>query len=279
MTEGFFGGLNRQLIFWSGWVFTVGGAVASLTGSREYAWIAGLVVVVGLAALTVFAYQTHRERVAAEQRHAVEKERLEAEARDAGRRADEAGRRLTGVSADILARIEAIMEGHAFHSLAAVLIGHAEYIGRMVGLRQMLDRPIAVRTFVKRAGVLYAETKLGGDAVARIRHDDPFFLEFKDANALQTRSAFIRVHQFDVAKDIVWFRVEYAFSDEIDRIDALAEKQVVKANGYTARPACDPEAYAKLNWADVTAAIRRLIDDVAQNRGGWDDSHQDRTDP
>ena len=42
MAEGFWGGLNQHRLYWSGLLFTVGGAVASLWVSKEYGWVAAL---------------------------------------------------------------------------------------------------------------------------------------------------------------------------------------------------------------------------------------------
>ena len=77
MTEGFIGGLYRQLIFWLGWVFTVGGVIVALYITKEFSWIAWLFVIGGFLALAAFAYQKHRDLHEVDTQHKATVRRLE----------------------------------------------------------------------------------------------------------------------------------------------------------------------------------------------------------
>jgi len=265
MTEGFWDGLYRHLIFWAGWVFTVGGAAASLWVGKEYAWIGALVLLTGVIALTAFAFQKHKDLKQAQEEHQAATSRLETELRALRERAEIAERRLNEVPANILVQLEATIRAHEFQALADVLGSHADYVARMTNLAGTVARPITLRTFVKRAGRLFVEAKLDPAALSQLRQDDPFRLEFKSPSGLVTPSALLHVHQLDPSKELVWFHVAYP-GGEMAQIDALAEKQEVPGKGYTARPLCDPSRYANLDLTGVAAIIRTLTDEIAQLR-------------
>lgn len=192
MTEGFWSGLTQHLLFWAGWVFTVGGAIVSLSLGREYAWIGALCIVVGFLSLTTFAYKKHRQHLEASRQHDVTHTQLQSDLQTSQLRAE-----------------------------------HPEH------------------------------------ALQHLRQDDPFVLEFKDANSLLTRRAYLRVHQLEQRKEILWFKVLDSFtSDEMAHVDALAEKQDVPAKGYAARPICDANRYASLDVANMITVLRLLIQDM-----------------
>jgi hypothetical protein len=247
-------------------VFTVGGAVAGLVVSKEYAWVGGLFLLTGLCALTAFAYQKHKDLLRAKKEHQAEKRRIEEDVRNERTRAENAERRLREVPSDILLRLEATIRAHAFAELAEVLGRHADYVARMTRLAEALTRPITLRTFVKRAGMLFVDAKLDPDPIGRLRQDDPFLLEFKNPGGLTTASALLQVHQLEAAKELVWFRVGPSSGEEIARVDALAEKQEVPAKGYTARPVCDPTRYAGANLDGAAPLIRDLTDEITRLR-------------
>ncbi len=60
MTERFSEALSKQFFVWSGWVFTVGGAIGSFILGQALAWIGWLFVAVGLLAITSHAFVLHR---------------------------------------------------------------------------------------------------------------------------------------------------------------------------------------------------------------------------
>jgi hypothetical protein len=159
-----------------------------------------------------------------------------------------------------------MIQKHAFDELTEVLAKHAEYVERIAGMTQAHAKPVTLRTFAKRAGGLYVEAKLNSDAMQHLRQDDPFLLDFKDANALVTGSALLQVHQIDPAKEVVWFRVQNFVGNEMEHIDALAEKQEVSAKGYTARPICDLTRYADMDLSNLSTAIRTMTNELLRLR-------------
>ena len=108
--------------------------------------------------------------------------------------------------------------------------------------------------------------KLSATGQQQLQQDDPFFLEFKDANALTTVRALLRVHQLEAGKELVWFRVVTFQGNEMAHIDALAEKQEVPGKGYSARPVCDLTQYANQNLGNTPAALRQLAAELAAER-------------
>ncbi len=266
MREGFLTGLRRNWFAWSGWLFTVGGAVFGLWAGGALAWIGALAATAGLLALTALAYQRHKALVDAENRHAAQIEGLGTDVRTANARAEQAERKLNEVPANILMQLEALIHRHAFAELAAALAKHVDYVARMVALAQAVTRPITLRTFVKRGEVLYVDAKLSPAAIHCLRLDDPFLLEFKNSSGLVTASAGLRVHQFIPPKEVAWFRVVRYSGEEVARVDALAEKQDVPGKGYTACPVVDTVRYANWDLADVATIVRVLTDELIRLR-------------
>ncbi len=267
MSDGFWSGLNQKLIFWSGWVFTVGGAIAALIVGKEYWWIAGLVIVAGLLALMAFAYQKHREKVDAEYDHQAEVQQLMTERDQAKQASEEAARKLNELPSEILLRLQATIQANSFVDLASILADYASYLERISTLMQTATKPISVRTFFKRAGILYGDARMNAEAMKYLRQSDPFVLEFKDPNSLLiTRSARLQVHQLDPTKEVVWFRVDQIIGDEMAHLDALAGKQEVPAKGYLVRPMCDPERYSRVNLVGAADLIRLMVEEIARER-------------
>ena len=60
MSESLIAALGKQLYVWSGWVFTVGGAIGSFVLGQAFAWIGWLFVAVGLLSITSHAFALHR---------------------------------------------------------------------------------------------------------------------------------------------------------------------------------------------------------------------------
>ena len=170
------------------------------------------------------------------------------------------------IPANILARLEETIQQHSFQDLVAVLTNHVGYVERMVQLRQTINKPITLRTFVKRSGALYAVAGLATTGLACLRQDDLFVLDFKETDGPVTQRALLQVHQRDERKELVWFRVIEFAGDDMERLDALAEKQDVSAKGHTARPVCDPDRYVRRGLSDVAAIIRELVDEVLRLR-------------
>jgi hypothetical protein len=266
MTEGFLGGLNRQLIFWAGWVFTVGGAAISLGVGGQFAWIGALCVVTGLLALMTFAHQKHQELRQAQERQEAAKQQYETALRAAVERAEQAERKLNEVSREILLQLQATVEGQSFANQAALVAEFATYVKRMCAFEQASGRPLTLKVFVKRAGKLYTNAKLSADAMTPLREEDRFLMEFKNPSGLFTPSAVLEVWQLEPVKETIWLRVTEYRSDELKSIEVLADRQEVQAKGYTARPLCDLALYTSLNLTDAEAAIRVLTGEFLQLR-------------
>ncbi|HYV39223.1 MAG TPA: hypothetical protein VE988_26280 [Gemmataceae bacterium] len=265
--EGFFGGLNRHFLTAAAWIFTVGGGVAGLLVSGAYAWVAFLCMLVGIGSLTLFAYEQWRLRKQAEQQHASNVQLLENNERLAAEKAELAESKLNAIPADLLLQLEASIRRWSLQDLAAYIGDHIDYVSRMLNLASKATKPIALRSFAKRAGQLYAEAKLSAQAIGDLRDDDPFVLEFKNNAGLVTASAFLRVHQTEAGKEIVWFRVETHSGDEMQHVDALADMQQVPGKGYTVRPACDVKKYSSPDFAKIALMLRALIEEVLSLRG------------
>src|SRR5439155_13699462 len=98
MGERFSSLLGRQLFVWSGWVFTVGGAVGSFVQGHGYAWIGWLVVLTVLRALTGHSYVIYQQL----QTTRAEHDRLAGQLRDAERKLNE-------IPLDLLNRIRELV--------------------------------------------------------------------------------------------------------------------------------------------------------------------------
>ena len=267
MAEGMLGNLNRHFVAVADWIFTVGGSVASLAIGGAWAWVGGLCLLVGAATLTTFAYEQWSLRRRETEERETAAQRFADALRDAHGRAEQAERKLKEVPADLLLRLERAVQRYSFHELASFLGDYADYVARMKDLSGTVTKTIALRTFAKRAGDLYVDAKLSAEALAHLRQDDPFLLDFKDTSGLVTASALLRVHQMDAAKELVWFRIDIRSGEELEHIDALAEKQEVPGKGYTARPVCDVLRYSSFNLGTMGALLRVLSEEALRLRG------------
>ena len=287
MAESFIGGVNRHFVLWSGWLFTVGGAIASLIIGKEYWWIGGLVVGVGLLALMTYAYQKHQLAIGADERRKREVAAAEAKLRqelsrikaehdtavlDASKRLDEAQqlqrdaeRKLNEVPLAILLQIESAIRQHAFTELANMIGRYVRYVERMQSVVATQSKPINEKSFVKRGDVLYALVSLPAAVCELLADDDAFAIDYKDANGLVASSGKLSVHQVESTKELVWFEV-LPTSDELIRLSALAEKQVVPGKGYSVRPVCDLSRYSKLNLAGTADVFRTVVEEISSER-------------
>ncbi len=268
MAEGFFSGLHRNGLAWSGWLFTVAGTVFGLWTSQAYAWLGALCAVTGLFTLTALAYQRQRELSELEGRRVAQMGRLERDLQTARDQAERAERKLNELPANTLLRIEEVITANAFPQWVAWLVRHAEYVERMIRFAQASHRPMSLRTFVKQSGGLFAVARAEGAAVALLRDGDPFLLTHESARGLTTDSAQLVVHQRDEGEGLVWFRIEVFLGEEMPHLDALAStKDVAGLTGYSVRPLCSVERYTNLNLSSAAELIRRLADEIAGAAG------------
>lgn len=256
MGDGFATVLGRQFLVWSGWVFTVGGAIGSFVLGGGYSWIGWLLVLTGLLALTGHSHASHQGmKVArAERDQAVEQTR-------------EAERRLSDVSVDVLNRIRALVTPLPLTEVAARLAAHADYVIRAVRFVAAAGE-VHLRTFVHRGDVLHAAARIPGAALAHLREKDPFVL-VRSSEGLRTDCALIVVHQTpDPTHEVAYFRVVQALSDDTRALEQLAAvREVSGLTGYTLRPACDPGWYAALESATIPEAIIRIAQGLERERG------------
>lgn len=256
MKEGIWKGWFQSSIQWSGWVFTVGGAIVGLLIVREYLWIGILCFVAAYLGLLALLIKIHRQFSKA------------TEATNAAiARAEAAERRLNAIPADLLDRLQETIRRHSFVDVARLLGAYASYIHRMRSSKIADEKPVGLRTFVRRDGNLYAVAGLDKDAMSFPEQDDPFILEFKDPGGLITRRAHLLVHQKDLAKAVVWFRVVLFLGEEMTSLDALAEKQDVPGKGYRVRVDADLDQYSAIDSGEVSDIIQRLANEIVKRQG------------
>jgi hypothetical protein len=271
MAEGFLKGLRGRVLFWSAWVFTVGGAAVGLLLAREYWWLLVLALLSVLLALGFYAHSLHRRLGEAERRHTAERSRLQGELQETTLRLRDAGRSLNEIPARQLAQLEGtlaeVIAAHAHAELARVVAAHAEFVERMRTFATAQVRPMTPRTFVRRAGRLYAVAKARSEALPFVRPGDLFLL-IRDTDGLQTESARLIVNQEpDRAHETVYFCVETFLSDEMGHLDSLAQSQEVAGlKGYSIRPCCDVDRFREVNLRSVADAIRPLVEDFGRHR-------------
>jgi hypothetical protein len=270
MAEGFLGGLHRHLIFWSGWVFTVGGAVASLWIGKEYAWIGVLLFLAGLTALTAFAYQKHRDLQQAQQEHQARTSQWEADLRAARERAEQAERRLNEVPLDLVNRLQEMLASYTFEEAVRLLAEQAEFVARMQRFSQAVGRPLNLRIFIRQGGQLHAIAKAPSAALEHLRVGDRFRLLYRSASGLETMSAWVEVSQpVNLTQETAAFRFVRFLEEEMGHIDQLARSRDVRSMaGYSLVPDCDPGRYPDLDLSLIRQVLQRLALEIAQRRRG-----------
>jgi hypothetical protein len=259
MTEGYSSVLGRQLFVWSGWVFTVGGAIGSFVLGEAHAWIGWLAVLAGLLALTGHSYSVHRRCLELEEAN----KKLTEQVRDAERKLNE-------VPLDLVNRIGELIAPHSVIDVAARLAAHADYVLRIRQFMLAASDDIHLRRFVRRDNTTYAVAKIAAAALSHLRENDLFFL-VHSTEGLKTDCAVMVVHQTpEPDHDVVHFRLVNLLSDDIKALEQLAATrgEIAGLTGYTLRPACDPGWYGSLESARISEAIVRLADGLERERRG-----------
>jgi hypothetical protein len=257
MADSFFDTLGKHLFIWSGWVFTVGGAVGSFVLGQANAWIGWLAICTGVLALTGHAFALHRR--CRELEEATEKQTA---------RLQEAERKLNEVPLDLVNRIRELIAPQSAADVAAQLAAHADFVVRVQQFIAATSGDIHLRTFIKRDDRLFAIAKVATAALVHLRDDDAFVL-VRSAEGLRTDCALMVVHQKpDPAHGVVYFRLVEILSDEVRALEKLAaEREVTGLTGYTLRPACDHGWYGPLESATISDAIKRLAEGLERERG------------
>jgi len=235
-----------------------------------------------------FAYQKHRESVEAKAKHPAELTKaqvdhagelekrqtfhatkvreFEEKLAESRQRQEDAERKLNEIPADALIRLQAIVQQHSFGILTESLTEYASYVERMKSLSLLNAKPIVVKMFVKRGEGLYAVAGIASAACTHLHDDDLFVLEFKDANGLVTPNGKLIVHQSESTRGVAWFRVATPLTDEIIRVEALAEQQAVPGKGYSVRPVCELVRYAALNLVGYGDIIGTMVEKISRER-------------
>jgi len=263
MADGYLKGLGNNLVVSAAWVFTVGGAVASLAVGKEYTWIAGLFLAAGIIALITHGWQTHQQH---QKERAELREKLQAEVQ----RREEAERRLAEVPAEALARIATLVTEGTVNELVKLLTQRADLAGRLRNFTAAQTKPLAVRAFQRIQGVLFVVVRGIELALPHLRPGDPFVLLRKNEVGVEITAARLSVHQpIEAGKDVVIFRVEAAMSDDIAHLTGLAgERSVEGIKGYIVAPGFDLATVPTLDFAQVALAIPHLAANLSQPRGG-----------
>jgi hypothetical protein len=150
--------LGKQIFVWSGWVFTVFGAVGSFVLGQANAWIGWLVVGTGVLALTAHAFALHRRCRELEEANAKQSEYLR-----------EAERKLNEVPLDLVNRIRELVTPQTLSDVAGQLAAHADYVLRVRQFMTAVAGDIHLRTFFKRDDKLFAIAKVAEVALTHLR--------------------------------------------------------------------------------------------------------------
>lgn len=258
MAERFSDALGKQLFIWSGWAFTVGGAIGSFVIAEAYAWIGWLFVGVGLLAVTAYAVALHRRM-----------RELEANNRKLTDQATEAERRLNAVPIAVLEQLVGLVSVSVSTRLVEAIVENVRRVERMRKFLQLDTKPLNPRTFTKEAGRLYTVAKVGSAAqVAVLQEGDLFALVRKGANGISVDCARLRVHQ-PPANGTVVFEVFDPTGGEMTALSQLAEtRDVAGITGYFIQPTVDVSKFPEFSADVVAAVIRGVAQELALNAGG-----------
>ena len=257
MAERFSDALGKQLVFWSGWAFTVGGAIGSFVFAEAYAWIFWLIVAVGLLSLTAHAGALHRRM-----------RELEANNRKLTDQASEAERRLNAVPIAVIEQLVGLVSGSVSARLIEVIVENVRRVERMRKFLQLDSKPLKPRTFTKAGGRLYAVAKVAKpEQAAALVEGDEFALVRKVANGVVFTCARLRVNQPPEKGELV-FEVLDATGGEMTGLNQLADGGDVKGTGYFIQSMVDVNEYPEFSAETVSAVIRRVIHELDPNTGG-----------
>lgn len=258
MAERFAEALGKQLFIWSGWVFTVGGAIGSFVLGQAYAWIGWLFVAVGLLALTAHAVALHR-RV----------REFEAANRNLTEQAAEADRRLNAVPMAVMEQLVGLVSGGVSVRMVEAVVEQIRRIERIRKFVQLEAKPLNPRTFTKEAGRLYAVAKLASqEQAAVLMEGDLFALVRRGGNGISVDCARLRVHQPPKDGTVV-FEVYDPTGGEMTALSQLAEtREVAGITGYFIQPYLDVTKYPEFDADQLAAVIRLVIQELDPNAGG-----------
>lgn len=258
MAEGYRAVIGQRLLFWSGWFFTVFGVIVSLYLSKEWAWIAWLILVAALLTLGTYSWWVHQRLAEARSRHSSEIEEKNKRHLEEVARRELVERRLAEVPADAFDRLAGLVSEGAIKELIALMTSQAEMIGRLRLFSESLTRPLGVRKFERVRGELYVIAKAGKGAEAALSHlqaGDPFVLFRQSDSGVEVEVARLSVHQ-PPAAEIVFFKVATGMADDIAHLTGLAiDGPVEGLKGYRLELAVE---VSKLSAADFTKVAETI---------------------
>ena len=258
MSVSFSEALSKQFFIWSGWVFTVGGAIGSFVLGQAYAWIGWLTVAVGLLALTSHAFVLHRRL-----------RELEAANLKLTEQATRAEAHSNAVPITVIEQLVRIVSGGVSSEFIEEL---ARNVSRIERLRKFFlpdGKPLNPRTFTVEAGRLYAVVKVASpEQAACLIEGDLFSLFRKGSLGIEVKCARLRVLQ-PPANGTVMFEVFDADGGEMTALRQLAQmRDVAGITGYFVEPAFDLEQYPEFSADIVNEVIARVVSDLDNGSGG-----------
>lgn len=264
MAERFTEALGKQLFIWSGWVFTVGGAIGSFVLGQGYAWIGWLTVAVGLLAVTGHAIAMHRRVHELGDEHKKRVDELEEANRKLTEQAAEAERRLNAVPMAVLERLARLASASTTAEVMEAVIGHLRRVERIRRFTQLDARPLNPRTFAYEDGRLYAIARLTPpERAAMLEIGDSFQLVRRGANGVAVECARLRVHQPPSAGTVI-FEVIDPTGGEMTALGRLAEssREVAGITNYFVQPTTHADGYPVFDPDVVAEVIRRVFQEL-----------------
>ncbi len=258
MSERFSEALGKQFLFWSGWVFTVGGAIGSFILGQAYAWIGWLVVLVGMLAVTSHACALHRRM-----------RELESDNRKLSEQVTQAESRLNAVPIAMIEQLVGVVSGAVLNQLVEEL---SQKVCQVERLRKFLlpdSKPLNPRTFTVESGSLYAVVKVASpEQAANLVVGDLFALFRKGSHGIEVKCARLRVHQ-PPANGTVMFEVFDADGGEMTALTQLAKvRDVAGITGYFVQPAFDIAKYPEFSAVIVNEVVARVVSEMENGSGG-----------
>ena len=257
MSERFSAALGKQFLFWSGWVFTVGGAIGSFVLGQVFAWIGWLFVLVGMLAVSSHALALHRRM-----------RELESANLKLSEQAAQAESRLNSVPIALIEQLVGVVTGGVSSQFIKNLAQNVSQVERLRKLRLLHSKPLNPRTFSVESGQLYAVVKVAlPEQAANLMEGDLFTLSRSGSLGIEVKCARLRVHQ-PPANGTVVFEVFDAFGGEMTALTQLAHvRDVAGITGYFVEPTFDLEKYPDFNADIVNEVIARVVSEMNNANG------------
>ena len=258
MSERFTEALGKQFLFWSGWVFTVGGAIGSFVLGQASAWIGWLTVLVGMLAVSSHAFALHRQM-----------RELESANRKLSEQAAQAESRLNAVPIAVIEQLMNIVSRGVSTRIVEAITQKLLQVERLRKFLKPDSKPLNPRTFTIEAGQLYALAKVTPlEQAALLVEGDTFALVRKGSQGIGVKCARLRVHQLPERGTIV-FEVFEPTGGEMTALTQLAkEREVAGITGYYIESEIDVSKYPEVDVGIVNLVISRALLELDNGIGG-----------